>query len=97
MDNATPHKSQASTYWLSKHFQTLPLPPQSSDLNPIQTVIGYVKKRVQDQSPKNLKSLDSLIKKNWKSLSKDYIKKIIQRTRKICQQIINNHGSNQFK
>ena len=97
MDNATPHKSQETTKWLTKHFQTLPLPPQSPDLNPIETVFAYVKKRVQDQGPKNMKTLDYLIKNSWRTMSKDFIQKTIRHTSLICEQIINDHGSNEFK
>ena len=38
MDNAPAHTSKTTLAWISKHFRVLRLPPQSSELNPIETI-----------------------------------------------------------
>lgn len=97
MDNAPSHKSKLSCKWLQKHFRTLQIPPQSPELNPIETIFALLKKKIEDKKPENLKKLNSLIKSCWKTFDKVWIKRTIQHTNKICKQIIKSHGSNKFK
>jgi len=49
LDNATPHKS-IETQWIGKHFRTLYLPPQSSELNPIETIFAYLKNKIRKEN-----------------------------------------------
>ena len=97
LDNARPHTSKSTAKWLPKHFQILHLPPQSPELNPIETIFAIMKKRVQDHNPKNLKNLNLLLKKTWRTLPKKFIKRTIVHTKEICKIIIKYHGNNDFK
>ena len=56
-----------------------------------------MKKQVHDQGPKNMKTLDYLIKNSWRTMSQDFIQRTIKHTSQICEQIIRYHGSNEFK
>lgn len=96
MDNAPAHKGKLVLNWISKHFRTLYIPPQSPELNPIETIFGILKKRIQDKKSKNMKTLNLAIKSCWKSLEKDLIRKTISHLNKICKMIINKHGNNNF-
>ena len=82
--------------FLSKHFRVQLLSPQSPELNPIETIFAELKKEVQNQNVKNVKKLILVIKSSWKKMKKDFIKKTIKHTSKVCSEIIKCHGGNNF-
>jgi transposase len=96
LDNATPHKSKETSQWIGKHFRTLYLPPQSPELNPIETIFAYMKNKIRKENPKSLKNLLLLVKKFWRTIPKIFIKRTIAHTSKLCQLIIKHKGNNNF-
>ena len=96
LDNAPPHKSKEITQWIGKHFRTLYLPPQSPELNPIETVFAYLKNKIRKENPKSLKNLLLLVKKCWRTIPKSVIKRIISHTSKLCKLIMKHKGNNNF-
>src|SRR5579875_170147 len=96
LDNAPPHKSKETTHWIGKHFRTLYLPPQSPELNPIQTVFAYMKNKIRKENLKSLKNLLLLVKKCWRTIPKSVIKRIISHTSKLCKLIMKHKGNNNF-
>jgi transposase len=97
MDNAPAHKGKVAIKWVSKHFRTLYIPPQSPELNPIETIFAIMKNQIYKEKPKNLKNLNFLLKNCWRTLDKVHIYRTIKHLNKICKMIINKHGSNTFK
>jgi transposase len=96
LDNATPHKSKETTKWIGKHFRTLYLPPQSPELNPIETIFAYMKNKIRKENPKSLKKLLLLVKKCWRTIPKIFIKRTIAHTSKLCKLIMKHKGNNNF-
>ncbi|XP_078022930.1 sodium- and chloride-dependent GABA transporter 2-like [Epinephelus lanceolatus] len=54
-------------------------PPQSPDLNPIQMVWGELDRRVKAKGPTSAKHLWELLQDCWKTISGDYLLKLIER------------------
>uniref|UniRef100_A0A667Z9S7 Tc1-like transposase DDE domain-containing protein n=1 Tax=Myripristis murdjan TaxID=586833 RepID=A0A667Z9S7_9TELE len=54
-------------------------PPQSPDLNPIQMVWGELDRRVKAKGPTSAKHLWELPQDCWKTISGDYLLKLIER------------------
>ncbi len=48
---AAAHTSKSTLSWISKHFRVLRIPPQSPELNPIETIFAIMKKNIQDSKP----------------------------------------------
>ena len=97
MDNASAHTSKLTLFWFSKRFKVLWLHPQLPELNLIESIFEVMKKNIQDSKTQNLKELNLLLKKCWRTLSKDVIKKTIGHTRKDCSLILKYKGNINFK
>lgn len=96
LDNARPHTAKYTTSHLQKHYDLLFVPPQSPELNPIEKVFGFFKKRVANSKPKTVKELNLFIKKNWKTISKKECNETILNLQKECQTVIYNKGDNHY-
>ncbi|ETO32084.1 hypothetical protein RFI_05032 [Reticulomyxa filosa] len=68
-DNAPVHKSDSITEYLSEHFNVLEWPAMSPDLNPIENIWGYIKRRVAQKNPKDEDELFNAIKEEWACLN----------------------------
>ena len=64
LDNATPHKSQETIQWFQNHFKILPLPPQSSEFNPLENVFAEMKKKSSQSTSKKSSRIRFPHKKN---------------------------------
>ena len=77
-DNAPPHKSK----YTNAKFQALGIlrmqwPANSPDMNPLEHVWYYIKKRVWERRPKTLKDLQEAIEQIWDEIPHDYILELV--------------------
>ncbi|CAJ0944451.1 unnamed protein product [Ranitomeya imitator] len=63
-------------------------PPQSPDLNPIEMVWGELDRRVKAKGPTSAKHLWELLQDCWKTISGDYLLKLIKRMPRVCKTVI---------
>ena len=63
-------------------------PPQSPDLNPIEMVWGELDRRVKAKGPTSAKHLWELLQDCWKTISGDYLLKLIKRMPRVCEAVI---------
>ncbi|CAJ0968734.1 unnamed protein product [Ranitomeya imitator] len=64
------------------------LPPQSPDLNSIVMVWGELDRRVKAKGPTSAKHLWELLQDCWKTISGDYLLKLIMRMPRVCKAVI---------
>ena len=62
--------------------------PQSPDLNPIEMVWGELDRRVKAKGPTSAKHLWELLQDCWKTISGDYLFKLIKRMPRVCEAVI---------
>ncbi|XP_073535528.1 uncharacterized protein [Phyllobates terribilis] len=63
-------------------------PPPSPDLNPIEMVWGELDCRVKAKGPTSAKHLWELLQDCWKTISGDYLLKLIKRIPRVCKAVI---------
>jgi len=93
-DNAPCHKARTVMKWFEDN--NIPLvthPPQSPDLNPIETVWSFLKRRVEAENPYSMQTLREAIFKAWKQVGKRVIAKTIRHLKTVCQGVIANNGN----
>ena len=79
-DNAPIHTSKFTKSFFEKYnIETLPIPPNSPDLNPIENIWGILSSKVysEGQKFKNKDSLWKEIKFQWENLDPEIIRKSI--------------------
>ncbi|CAJ0951890.1 unnamed protein product [Ranitomeya imitator] len=96
-DNDPKHTSRLCKGYLTKkesdgvlHQMTWPL--QSPDLNPIEMVWGELDHRVKAKGPTSAKHLWELLQDCWKTISGDYLLKLIKRMQRVCKAVIKAKG-----
>uniref|UniRef100_A0A668APH5 Reverse transcriptase zinc-binding domain-containing protein n=1 Tax=Myripristis murdjan TaxID=586833 RepID=A0A668APH5_9TELE len=67
-------------------------PPQSPGLNPIEMVWGELDRRVKAKGPTRAKHLWELLQDCWKTISGDYLLKLIERMPRVCKAVIRAKG-----
>jgi transposase len=71
-DNDSKHTAKVTKqFFESRSIKVLPWPAMSPDMNPIENLWSYVKRRVSESEPKNLADLEVEIKKAWYSIPKE--------------------------
>ena len=77
-DNARPHTAEYTRDFLSDNdIRTLEHPPYSPDLNPIELVWAYLKKRVMIKVYKDLHEVLDKIVQEWSEIPLDMINRLI--------------------
>lgn len=78
-DNDPKHKSKLAAKWREdNNVDRLPWPAQSPDQNCIENAWQVLKIRVSNRRPRNLDELRKAVKSEWRKLSKEYAKKLIE-------------------
>ena len=93
-DNAPCHKSKFTMNWLNdKGILTIDWPPQSPDLNPIEHLWDFLKRKVAKKNCSSLKCLRKCIEKIWKEeIPDDLIKNLINSIPKRIKACLENKG-----
>ena len=67
---------------------------QSPDLNPIENLWDEIKRSVKNEKrkPKNLNELERLVKKTWRSIPQDKIKRLVESMPRRVQAVIDANG-----
>lgn len=98
-DNAPAHTSKRVKKWMiSKGITLINHPPNSPDMNPIESIWGIMKRKVEKEEPKTKKELREAIFKSWKSISRTTIRRTISHLKKkVCDGIIDAKGDYEVK
>ncbi|XP_073493617.1 uncharacterized protein [Phyllobates terribilis] len=97
LDNDPKHTSRLCKGYLTKKesdevLRQMTWPPQSPDLNPIEMVWGELDRRVKAKGPTSAKHLWELLQDCWKTISGDYLLKLIKRMPRVCKAVIKAKG-----
>jgi len=77
-DNDPKHTSMKVKEYLDlKEIKTMSWPPQSPDMNPIENLWHHLKTRIEQRSPRNIRILKEIIVEEWKSISPEICKKLV--------------------
>ena len=78
-DNAPAHKAAITTRFLNENnILTLPWPALSPDLNPIEHIWDFLKRKIRSEEPQNLRQLAQSIIRNWENLPQSLMDRVIQ-------------------
>ena len=92
-DNATCHTSRVVKQWLQDEgITSMEWPAQSPDLNPIENLWDYVKSKVQQQNPTNVKELWNAVKTTWLNFPMNNITNLINSVPRRCKAVIKARG-----
>ena len=95
-DNASGHTAKGTLRLMQQlGFQPIFWPPNSPDLNPIETLWDRIKDYIQEHYPdihRNYRRLRATIVEAWEAISDDTIRDIIKEMPKRCQAVIDAQG-----
>jgi hypothetical protein len=92
-DNAPCHKAKMVTDWIQgKGIQTLPHPPQSPDLNPIEHLWDEVERFLRKNPPSSLSDLKTKLKNGWDQIQAAVTKKLVESMPRRIGMVISNKG-----
>ncbi len=77
-DLAPAHTAKGTKSWFNDHGVTvLDWPANSPDLNPIENLLGIVKRKMRDTRPNNADDLKATVKETWASIPPQQCHKLI--------------------
>ncbi|KAL4461776.1 hypothetical protein ABPG72_017977 [Tetrahymena utriculariae] len=92
-DNTKPHVSAETTQFLvKKKIKTLNHPPSSLDLNPIQKVWAWMKRKIGKTTFKSITDLMDAVEEAWDEVPIDHIKNYITHHINQIQEVEQNNG-----
>lgn len=94
-DNARPHRAKIATDILvASEIPTLPWPPQSPDLNPIENLWNEVDRQVRSlpSQPTSIEDLERKVKAAWSSIPLEHIRNLIKSMPRRIQACIEAQG-----
>merc|ERR1711980_80441 len=96
-DNDPKHTSRLCKGYLTKKesdgvLWQMTWPPQSPDLNPVEMVWGELDRRVKAKGSTSAKHLWELLQDCWKTISGDYLLKLMERMPRVCKAVIRAKG-----
>lgn len=92
-DNAPVHMGHVVTEWLAQQQVTvLSWPPQSPDLNPLETLWTDLKKAVHEQHPSNKEELWTAAKEAWQQISVDRCRRLVDSMPRRCAAVLRSRG-----
>uniref|UniRef100_A0A147A9W2 Transposase n=1 Tax=Fundulus heteroclitus TaxID=8078 RepID=A0A147A9W2_FUNHE len=88
------HRAAGVTKWLRDHeVEVLDLwPANSPDLNPMENLWSFLKKQVDKQKPTNLDQLQTLIRQEWLTVSRDLVQKFISSMPERIAEVVKKRG-----
>lgn len=92
-DNATSHTAKATMNWLyKKKIKVLDWPANSPEWNPSENLWSTLKKRIQEREPKNIDQVIAFAKEEWKNMSVQTLKNLVQSMPSRLAQVVQNKG-----
>lgn len=92
-DNDPKHKAHNVRLWLLYNCpHVMETPPQSPDINPIENLWDYLGKRLQNREISNKNQLKTVLLEEWRNISPDYCKKLVQSMQTRLKMVILNKG-----
>ena len=92
-DNISVHKSKRVLAWLKKHkFKKMDWPPQSPDINPIENLWAFVKKKNGQKKCKNTKELYETFVHEWNSIPPEICQNLVKLMPKRIKAVIIRYG-----
>ena len=92
-DNARPHRSKiVVAFKQKKNLRTLSWPSQSPDLNPIENLWAEIKRKIHNEKPTSLPSLERCVKRAWKSVKPEMVKNLIESMPRRIKAVIQANG-----
>lgn len=77
-DNDPKHSSRLVQNWLNRSgIDCIDWPPYSPDLNPIENLWANLKKRVENDNPKDVLELENAVRKCWTETDNDLCRKLV--------------------
>lgn len=93
-DNDPKHKSYLCRTWLLYNCsKAIDAPPQSPDLNPIENLWAYLKKKVSKRGPKNKNDLIKFVTEEWQKIPQNYdLQNLVASMTRRLQAVIHANG-----
>lgn len=94
-DNARPHRARVVQDHLQmQHIRTLPWPPMSPDLSPIEHLWDLLNRRVQQRpaAPQTLQQLAQALQQEWQRIPQDNIRRLICSMKRRCNACLAANG-----
>ena len=92
-DNARPHATRLTQNFLTTHnVPTLPWPALSPDLNPIEHVWDYMKRKIRSRNVHNVQQLRRAIADEWNNLFVRFLRRLVGSMSRKCTAVIRVHG-----
>jgi DDE superfamily endonuclease len=92
-DNDPKHTSGLARLFFSERgIRVLEWPSQSPDLNPIEHLWAYMKRRLAELAPKNINQLKSFLIEIWNTIPQEFLQKLVASMPKRCEEVIKARG-----
>lgn len=92
-DNARPHSARVTTNFLAaNNVNTLPWPSLSADMNPMEHVWDYVKRKVRERNVQNVQQLQAAITHEWNQIPALFLLRLTASMRRRCTAVVNARG-----
>ncbi len=93
-DLAPAHTAKGTKSWFNDHGVTvLDWPANSPDLNPIENLLGIVKRKMRDTRPNNADELKATVKETWASIPPQQCHKLITSMPRRIEAVIKAKGA----
>lgn len=87
-DNAPAHSAKSTQKWLEENkIMIKKHPAKSPDMNPIETIWGFMKNKLERLSVQNLDELRDGIQKIWDDIPQQIVKNTINHLKKVCIEV----------
>lgn len=92
-DNARPHSARLTANFLHQNnVDVLPWPSMSPDMNPIEHVWSYLKRKLHDNNLRNVVQLRNFITREWAALPQRFLQNLVASMRRRCVALVNANG-----
>ncbi|ORD96694.1 TCB1 [Hepatospora eriocheir] len=94
-DNDPKHKaSLTNDFFEKKEIEPLEWPSQSPDMNPIENLWYFLKIKVNERRPKNMKDLEKIVEEEWYKIPKELCERLVCSLPKRVEELFKSKGRN---